>query len=126
MNGATTASPSGSLVGAIGYADADQATGVANTSQNVKQLKYNGFYPTRTAIRNGQYDFYTDAWLYTNPANGATVNNLAASMVAFAQDPLNVPASKANYWAAVGEMKYNRAADIGYPALAGATDPQLP
>jgi len=126
VNGATTATPTGSLVGAIGYADADQAVGVAGTSQNVKQLKYNGVYPTRTAIRNGQYDFYTDAWLYSNPANGATVNNLAASLVTFAQDPANVPSTKANYWAAVGEMKYNRASDVGYPAMAGATDPMLP
>jgi len=70
INGNSTASTNGSLIGAIGYADADQAIGAAKISQNVKQLKYNGFYPTRTAIRNGLYDFYTNAWLYTNPAIG--------------------------------------------------------
>ncbi len=126
INGATTASPNGSLIGAIGYADADQTVGTANVSQNVKQLKYNGFYPTRTAIRNGQYDFYTNAWMYTNPANAATVNNLAADLISYAQEPSNVPASKANYWAAVGEMKYNRAADVAYPSFAGASIPMLP
>lgn len=126
INGNSTATPTGSLIGAIGYADADQAIGVANVSQNVKQLKYNGFYPTRTAIRNGLYDFYTNAWLYTNLANGATVNALGASLITFAQEPANVPASKANYWAAVGEMKYNRGADNGYPGFTGASVPMLP
>lgn len=130
INGATTATPTGSLIGAIGYADADQAIGVAGTSQNVKQLKYNGFYPTRTAIRNGLYDFYTNAWLYTNPANSAQVNAIindaSAGLIAFAQDPANVPASKANYWAAVGEMKFNRAADNSYPAFTGAAIPMTP
>ncbi|NVN90567.1 MAG: hypothetical protein HXX11_08155 [Desulfuromonadales bacterium] len=122
INGATTATPTGSLIGAIGYADGDQAVGVANTSQNVKQLKYNGFYPTRTAIRNGLYDFYSNAWLYTNgPTTG-----LAADLVAYAQDPANVPASKANYWAAVAEMKYNKSADNTYPAYVGASIPMLP
>jgi len=134
INGATTATPTGSLAGAIGYADADQAIGLANVSQNVKQLKYNGFYPTRTAIRNGLYDFYTNAWLYTNPANTGSavlpvaynVNALAANLVAFAQDPANVPTSKVNYWAAVGEMKYNRSTDTGYPGFVGASIPMLP
>lgn len=126
INGATTTTPNGSLIGAIGYADADQTVGDANKSQNVKQLKYNGFYPTRSAIRNGLYDFYTNAWLYTNPANAASVNALADSLVTFAQDPANVPASKANYWAAVGEMKYNRGSDIGYPSYVGASIPMLP
>lgn len=126
INGNSTATPTGSVVGAIGYADADQPIGVANTSQNVKQLKYNGFYPTRSAIRNGLYDFYTNAWLYTNPANGSVVNTLGADLVTFAQDPANVPASKANYWAATGEMKFNRSADGGYPVFVGASSPILP
>lgn len=126
INGNSTATPTGALIGAIGYADGDQAVGVAATSQNVVPVKYNGQFPTRTAIRNGQYDFYTNAWLYTNPANGADVNALAASMVAFAQEPANVPASKANYWAATGEMKFNRAGDTTYPVFVGASIPMLP
>jgi ABC-type phosphate transport system substrate-binding protein len=125
INGNTTAAPSGSLIGAIGYADGDQALGVAATSQNVKQLKLNGYYPTRTAIRNGLYDFYTNAWLYTNPANTAA-NLIAAQLITYAQDPANVPASKANYWAAIGEMKFNRGADTGYPAFTGASSPMTP
>ncbi len=126
INGNSTATPTGSLIGAIGYADADQAVGVAATSQNVKLIKYNGVYPTRAAIRNGLYDFYTNAWLYTNPANGAGINAIASSLITFAQDPANVPASKANFWAAVGEMKYNRGTDSGYPAYVGASLPMEP
>jgi ABC-type phosphate transport system substrate-binding protein len=134
INGNSTATPTGSLIGAIGYADSDQATNVAATSQNVVPVKYNGQYGTRSAIRNGQYDFYTNAWLYTNPANtGAAVlpvsyavNALANDLVAYAQDPANVPAAKANYWAATGEMKFNRAADNVYPLFTGASTPMLP
>jgi ABC-type phosphate transport system substrate-binding protein len=126
INGNSTATPTGSLIGAIGYADADQAVGTANTSQNIQLIKYNGVYPTRAAIRNGLYDFYTNAWLYTNPANGTTVNGLAASLVTFAQNPDHVPATKANFWAAVGEMKYNRTSDVTYPVYIGASIPKLP
>ena len=129
INGNTDAATTGSLIGAIGYADADQALGVAATSQNVRQLKYNGNYPTRTAIRNGQYDFYTNAWLYTN--NDATdansiVNDATNGLIVYAQNPLNVPASKTNYWAAKSEMKFNRGSDVAYPGKAVATSPQLP
>ena len=127
INGNTTATPAGSLSGAIGYADADQKIGEAGKSDNVKQLKYNGYYPTRTAIRNGQYDFYSNAWLYTNLNSGTTVNAIAADMIAYAQLGSNVPATKANYWAAQGEMRWNRAADNAYPTyLGGAADPQTP
>ena len=126
VNGGSTPNPNGSAIGAIGYADGDQAINVANTSQNVKQLKYNGFYPTRTALRNGLYDFFTNAWLWTNPANGATINNLAADMIAFAKVPTNVPTSKANYWATQSEMKFNKADDKSYPGKVHATAPQLP
>jgi len=128
INGATTATPDGSLMGGIGYADADQAVGVVKNgvsdidNGNVVALKYNGVYPTRAAIRNGLYDFYTDAWMYTNPLNGSvgqtvkTVNDIAAMLIAFAQNPANIPLSKANYWATTAEMKFNRAADTTYPA----------
>ncbi len=131
VNGNSDANPTGALIGAIGYADADQAVNdqTTTTSQNVRQLKYNGYYPTRTAIRNGQYDFYTNAWLYTN--NDATdANNIANDatngLIAYAQKPANVPSTKANYWAAKTEMKFNRGSDISYPGKAVATSPQTP
>ncbi len=119
INGATTATPDGSLMGGIGYSDADQAVGVLNdiNNANVVAVKYNGVYPTRASIRNGLYDFYTDAWIYTNPLNTATVNALANSLITFAQNPDNIPVSKKNYWATTSEMKFNRAADTGYPAF---------
>ncbi|MFZ4856668.1 MAG: substrate-binding domain-containing protein [Desulfuromonadaceae bacterium] len=117
VNGSTATTPNGSLNGAIGYADADQSVGVSTSfdNQNVHAVAYNGVFPTRAAIRNGLYDFYTDAWIYTNPLNTATVNALASSLITFAQDPANIPVSKKNYWATTAEMKFNRSADNGYP-----------
>jgi len=126
VNGNSTATTTGSLIGAIGYADADQSTGVANVSQNVKAIKYNGVWPTRTTIRNGSYDFYTAAWLYTNSVNGSTVNNLANDLINFAKLPANIPADKVNYWAAKAEMKFLRGGDKQYPIYVGATSPMLP
>jgi ABC-type phosphate transport system substrate-binding protein len=125
INGNTGGSTTGAVMGGIGYADADQAINAAGSSDHVKQLKYNGFYPTRSAVRNGLYDFYTNAWLYTNPANTVQAD-LAADIIAFAQLPGNVPSNKKNYWATVGEMKFNRVEDKGYPALAFPSDPMLP
>lgn len=127
VNGASTLTPNGSTtVGAIGYADADQSVNVANVSQNVKQLKYNGHYATRAAIRNGLYDFYSNAWMYTNKSADATTKGLANALIGFAQQAANVPSSKANYWAAVGEMKFNRASEMNYPQKAFPTDVVLP
>jgi hypothetical protein len=127
INGNATTTPTGSLIGAIGYTDADQAVGVANTSQNVAPLKYNGLYPTRSVIRNGMYDFFTNAWLFTNPAANTTTNNaVAAKLVAYALDPVNVPPIGINYWATQGEMRYNRISDTGYPSYTGASIPMLP
>jgi len=127
INGNDSTHANGQLLGAIGYADGDQKIGETGKSENVKQLKYNGYYPTRTAIRNGQYDFYSNAWLYSNQVNGSTVNAIAEDMIAYAQLGANVPPKKANYWAAQGEMRWNRAADNAYPTYqGGAADPQTP
>jgi hypothetical protein len=134
INGATTATPDGSLMGGIGYADADQLVGVTADKDNsfVKAVMYNGVFPTRATIRNGLYDFYSDAWMYTNPLNGSvgattkTVNDIATALITFAQDPANIPASKANYWATTAEMRFNRSADNGYPVFFGASSPMLP
>jgi hypothetical protein len=124
INGNTSTSPTGSLIGAIGYADADQAIGVATISQNVKQLAFNGVYPTRSAVRNGLYEFYTAAQLYTNRA--VAVNAIAEDLITYTQNPANIPAAKANYWATASEMNYLRASDAAYPGFTGATQPQLP
>ena len=114
--------------GAVGYADADQLEGNANY-QNVVALRYNGVEPRRTKIRNGEYDFYTNQWIYGNPSRPA-YNNIKTSWVqplmAFAADPANIPGNKAKFWATQDEMYFNRGTDDAYPGYTGASDPQLP
>jgi hypothetical protein len=108
-------------VGAIGYADADQLEGTDNYP-NVHALKYNGVEPRRTKVRNGEYDFYSNQWLYFKTA----LTPLQQNLIAFASDPDNIPGSKAKFWATKGEMWFNKANDRVYPGYVGATDPKLP
>ncbi|MFH1984377.1 MAG: hypothetical protein ABIL58_21245 [Pseudomonadota bacterium] len=109
------------LAGAIGYADADQLEGKSNY-ENVHALKYNGIEPRRTKVRNGEYDFYSNQWLYFNH----TPTVFEEALVSFASDPAKIPASKAKFWAASGEMVYNKSNDRVYPGYIGAGLPQLP
>jgi len=113
-----------SIPGAIGYADADALP--QSSYPNIARLAYNGVYPTRTAIRNGLYDFYATAWFYTLPANGALVNNLVTDMITWAQDPNNIWSSKANYWNTVQEMQFWKTTDQAFPSAVNANWPLLP
>lgn len=122
INGMDPTHPTGQLLGAIGYSDADAALGVAGSTENVKQLAYNGFYPTRTVVRNGLYDFYSPGMLYTYGAPAG----ITASVIAFAKDPANIPANKVNYWATSDEMAASRADVTAYPGYTGATTSMLP
>lgn len=116
------------IPGAIGYADADQSV---SSYPNVVAVKYNGNYGFRSNIRNGQYDWFTNAWLYENTNAGHTTVGSAEDiminqLVTFASNPDNIPPSKKKWWATKGEMKYNRADDKAYPAPVTATNPQIP
>lgn len=127
VNGNSTATPTGSAIGAIGYADADQAIGAAGTSQNVKAVKYNGHFGTRYSIRNGAYDFWTTQWVYEDAARTSTAQRpVVDALIAYASDPANVPATKAKYWATKDEMKFFKGSEAEYPYLLGAINPQLP
>lgn len=127
VNGNSTATPTGSLIGAIGYADADQAVGVAGTSQNVKAVKYNGHFGTRYNLRNGAYDFWTTQWVYEDAARTTAAQRpVVDALVAFASSPANVPSTKAKYWATKDEMKFFKGSEAEYPYLNGAIDPQTP
>jgi len=121
INGDTTSSTSGSLIGAVGYSDADASAGA-----NVVELKYNGIFPVRSALRDGIYDFYAIAHYYTNNANDAAHNKLAKDMVVWAENPANMAPAKANYWATVAEMQYYKSSDTAYPVAQGATNPTTP
>lgn len=117
--GYSSGSANGASIGAIGYADGDQALGAANTSQNIAQVKYQGYYPTRTHIRNGEYEFYSPGWVYYK--TGASNASLIQNLITYAQNPANVPSTKANYWAALGEMAFVKDSDKSYPNYVGAS-----
>jgi ABC-type phosphate transport system substrate-binding protein len=102
--------PAGAVVpftGAIGYMDADNADAATYV-----QVKYNGVKPNRTNVRNGAYEFYTIGHMY------AENTPLANAVVAFVQNPANVPSGKAKYWASVNEMIFARGNDYSYPSKA--------
>jgi hypothetical protein len=113
--------------GAVGYADADQATGTTSTA-----MKYNGLYGTRTNIRNGMYDFWSAQWLYYNPAHPSNtiLHPIYVDLSDYAGNPANLTTTnlsgKAKYWATASEMKYSKATDQAYPAKITAASPQLP
>jgi hypothetical protein len=107
--------------GAVGYADADQAGSLGSYPDTVV-LKYNGEVANRVNIRNGVYDnFWSNQQLYFRTRT-AWIDNLCT----YAADPTKVPASKANYWATVCEMNYEKEHDSDYPKYVGATCPQTP
>lgn len=114
------------LAGAIGYADADQLAGSSNYP-NVHALRY-GVEPTREKIRNGEYDFYSNQWMYEDPnePNYSQTHPWVVNLYAFASNPANIPVTKANYWATQGEMVFNKTSDQAYPGYVGASIPQLP
>ena len=119
----------GKAWGAIGYADADQSTGVAGVSNNVVPVKYNGMFGRRTVIRNGAYDFFANQNLYLSPGNaptGSAQNGLFPQLVTYSSNPANIPSGKAAYWATSAEMNWNKTSDATYPSFAGATLPQVP
>lgn len=95
--------------GAIGYMDAD----TSNAASYVK-VKYNGIPASRSAVRNGAYEFYTVGQMY------ADASGLAQAVVAHVQDPANIPGASTNtgkalYWATLGEMVFVRGLDTSYP-----------
>jgi len=127
VNGNTTTATTGSAVGAIGYADADQSVGAAGVSQNVVGIKYNGLLGRRNVVRNGLYDFFSNQWLYENPTKTtAAQHTLLTQLNTFASNPANIPASKAAFWAAAGEMVFNKSSDTTYPGYVGAALKQTP
>jgi hypothetical protein len=124
VNGNSNAKTKGDdTVAAIGFADADQAVGVADTSQNVVRINYNGVAPSRINIRNGIYDYWTTQWVYQVTGKEKTIVN---DMITFASDPANIPADKAGVWASASEMKFNKFTDGEFIGYYGAAAPLLP
>lgn len=120
--GTAHSTTNGGLVGAIGYADGDVSL---SSLTNVAQVKYDGYYPTRTHIRNGEYEFYAPSQLYYNNNHNPGSTNIMKNLVTFAQQPGNVPSTKTNYWAALSEMNFVKGTDFAYPGFVGGGT-QLP
>ncbi|HEX9022648.1 MAG TPA: substrate-binding domain-containing protein, partial [Geobacteraceae bacterium] len=122
----TGGNPNGSCIGAIGYVDADKAC-PGGTAANVVPIKYMGNLPSREAIRNGRYEFFTNEWMYWNPAN-ANVAAIAGGMDSFASTPSGLAtalasnACRATYWASRAEMAFNRGTT---PAFPGKVTPSI-
>ncbi len=113
-----------SIIGAIGYADADQGL---SSFPNVKAVKYNGHLGTRKNIRNGAYDFWSTQFVYEKPSAQSAAQKLwVGRILTYMENPANIPSTKANYWAAAGEMKFFKDNDQVYPYFTGATTPVTP
>lgn len=120
------------VAGAVGYSDADQTV---TAYPNVVRLKYNGEEPSRVNMRNGRYEYFTNLWMYEDPAapNYAVTHPIVTSMMTYAADPASIPtvatawgSAKSDFWATVAEMVFNKSTDQGYPGYVGASSPQLP
>lgn len=105
-----TYNSAGSLIGAIGYTDADRSTsiGTGTSLPNVVMTSYNGVLPYRANVRNGVYDFWSKNYLYFNPANypvGGQAFTVFDLLTRYASNPAMItalPTGKGNFWAAIG------------------------
>lgn len=119
-----------SCIGAVGYADADNACPAPPTG--IVAVKYNGKFASREAIRNGRYDWFSNQQMYWDPANTA-VAALCTDADAFVGNPANLTVAnlggstcKAAYYASRDEMAFTRAS-LNSPVLkTGAAIPVLP
>lgn len=108
---------------AVGYADADvnalnPITGLYAYPNSVV-VSYEGVMPTKVGITNGTYSFWSQQWIYENPAdlNYATLAPIQQRMMDFAADPLNMPVGKQAVWAAATELKVIKLSDTALPAM---------
>jgi ABC-type phosphate transport system substrate-binding protein len=101
----------------VGYADADQAHGTGTDYPDVNRMKYMGVYPSRDAIKNGVYDFWSAQWIYEDPQEPsyALTHPVVEDLMAYASDAANLPDTKDEWWASQAEMKVEKANDFAYP-----------
>lgn len=120
-NGRYVTSPSTHM--AVGYADADKngadpVSGIYTYPKTVT-VAYEGVMPSKVGITNGTYAFWSQQWIYENPAdlNYALLQPIQTKMMDFASDPANMPAGKAAVWAAATELKVSKSNDTSLPIL---------
>ena len=110
----------GNVSGAVAYADADKCVGGCDDKYgSVKAIAYQGVGGDTNsdvmsdAIKNGRSIFWSAQYLYSNET-GETKNVIDA-LVTFAEDPANMPGSKAAYWAAQDDMNWEKLNDFSWP-----------
>lgn len=104
----------GQIAGAVGYADVDKCIdGCDGDYGSVKSLTWQGVAGSATAIKHGQYDFWSAQWLYSNESGD--VDAVIDALAAYASIEENLPSSKAPYWAAQNAMMWEKSTDYSYP-----------
>jgi len=110
-----------SASGAVGYADCDQK------QTGITQVTYNGVLATGATIRNGEYDFYSPAHLYTYKTDPQGLNSVITDLESFLGNPANIPSSEVNWWTSYNEKWFDRAYVTSYPVQVGPPNmPVLP
>ncbi|BBO68365.1 hypothetical protein DSCA_22950 [Desulfosarcina alkanivorans] len=107
--------------GAVGYADADKNGADFDPAEpkkadRIQRLKYMGADATVDTISNGIYDFWSAQWLYYRADEDPTVKAKVVELCNYASIGANIPASKAGFWAAEGDMKVTKSTDFAFPS----------
>jgi hypothetical protein len=112
------------VAGAIGFADADanltnSCPGSTACTGLYGPIAYNGYGPSRQAIRNGLYDFWAleNLWETQTSQNNTTTHNLVVNFTNYANLPANISAARP-YYASSAEMLVLRNG-TAYPVQAG-------
>jgi len=110
--------------GAVGYADSDKCcddtVGVVTCPCKdgmVKRVEYQGYIGDRNNIKNGFYAFWAAQHIYQDSADTQDLKDLSSALMTYAADPANIPVSRADWWAAQGEMKVEKATDFTMPTV---------
>ena len=114
--------------GAVGYADSDKCCGAKDDNGNiinpcackdgmVKRVEYQGYIGDRENIKMGKYAFWAAQHIYQDSTDAQDLKDLSSALMTYAADPLNIPAKRADWWAAQGEMKVKKATDFRMPTV---------
>ncbi|MCK5233016.1 MAG: hypothetical protein KAR13_22275, partial [Desulfobulbaceae bacterium] len=110
--------------GAIGYADSDKCCGdvvgvdtCACKDGFVKRVEYQGHIGDRKNIKDGKYAFWAAQHIYQDSADAQELKDLSSALMTYAAIPANIPASRADWWAAQDEMKVKKVTDFKMPIV---------
>lgn len=102
------------LAGSVGYADADKGIDAPG-----RRMTYNGVVPSRSAIVNGTYSFWSAQWLYEDPTEPGqpVIGTWIQDLADYASNPANLTiVGKDGYWAAQDELHMVKDNDFAWPS----------